>query len=323
VVPNARLALSGTEIDFMKLVIALATRGRPALLRDTLRWTLPNITEGNTQLIVMADADDAPTMEVMRDFPDHADRLIFNVHEREDTVAEKFNRALRWNADVYTAMVDHTHITTKGFDAKILEAATEFPDGIAFVFNHHANLSFIGTYSWTRKAADHLGYLFPPYFPYWFIDHWIDDIARMVDRVAFADVVSDSSRKQPTQEMREPGWWATWFDAGFLWRRRIAQSIIDSDEFQEPEHRRRVLQRNFPLIEGHSRLVNSHVRGQDMDLRRASALSNADPRYLRMKEKAIALLPSMLEGMEPALANAYRDYLIPPTVIPALKRAFA
>lgn len=308
----------------MKLVIALATRGRPALLVDTLARTLPLITEDKTQLIVMADADDGETIAAVRQqFEANAERIILNVHEREDTVAEKFNRALKFPADVYTAMVDHTHFETKGFDCKIIEAAALHTDGIGFVFNHFANMSFVGNYSWTRKAADMLGYLFPPYFPYWFIDHWVHDIALMVDRISFADVVTNSERKQVTQEMREPAWWANWYDAAYMLRRKVALKIIESPEFKEPyAHKERWLNpmaaARWGRIEQGSVLINNDVRD-----RMVGNLSPDDARYQRVKQKAIAMLPELLAAMPAWQAMHYRNALTPLTAMPALKRAYA
>lgn len=314
----------------MKLVIALATRGRPAILVDTLARTLPLITEDKTQLIVMADADDGETIAAVRQqFEANAERIILNVHEREDTVAEKFNRALKFPADVYTAMVDHTHFETKGFDRKIIEAAALHTDGIGFVFNHFANMSFVGNYSWTRKAADTLGYLFPPYFPYWFIDHWVHDIALMVDRISFADVVTNSERKQVTQEMREPAWWATWFDAGYVMRRKIALRMIESPEFKASyADKERWLNPHaaairWGRIDQASRAINDTVRASSPQWEMASKLSLADERYQRVKRAAVAMIPAMLEGMPPWQAMQYRNALTPVTAMPALKRAYA
>jgi len=68
---------------------------------------------------------------------------------------------------------------------------------------------------------------------------WTDDIARLIGRLSFADVRTDQSRAGKTQEMREPGWWATFFDAAYLMRRKIARDIIDGEDFQEPEGARK------------------------------------------------------------------------------------
>ena len=153
----------------------------------------------------------------------------------------------------------------------------------------------------------------------------------MIGRISFADVRTDQSRAQKTQEMREPAWWATWFDAAFLLRRAEAMNILTSADFDEPAWRREMLASLAPLIEARSRWINDNVRANARALEGWSGLSPADERYQRIKARAIDMLPKMLEQMpddrEPGVlgawgADAYRYALTPPTIAPALARAY-
>ena len=294
----------------MKLCIALATRNRPALLLSTLARTLPNIVRADTALHVMVDDDDAPTREALEKA--YSQRVVIDVRAREDTVGEKFNRVLSTAADVYLVMVDHTPHITKGFDQKILDAAAIFPDGIGVVYNNLVNASFPSTNAVTRKFADLTGYIYPSYFPYWFVDHWFDDIARLCDRIAFADIATDSSRKPETQELREPAWWATFYDAGYRLRRDIAHRIILSPELDEPDWRRKILTTHHPLIETRSRWVNNQVRILSDPLEKKLNLPH-DERYRRIRAKAVAMIPQLVEKMDSKEAWFYRDALLPRT----------
>ncbi len=116
----------------------------------------------------------------------------------EDTIAEKFNRVLSTEPTFISSWSITRRILPKGFDQKILDAAAVFPDGIGIVYNNLVNASFPSTNAMTRKLVDLMGYMYPPYFPYWFVDHWMDDIARLTDRISFADILTNSSRKPPT-----------------------------------------------------------------------------------------------------------------------------
>jgi hypothetical protein len=308
-----------------KLVIGLATRGRPEHLITSLNETLPRIRNRDTELIAMLDADDASSISAVREWQngDHPnmENLIVNIADREETVGEKWNRMCKWNADVYVAHADHTHHATEGFDVKILEAASTFPDGIGVVFSYLANASFPSINAATKKWIDVVGYYYPPYFPYWFVDHWFDDIARITDRITFADVHCDSSRKnQMTQEMRETAWWATWFDATVLERRKIAFRIIDV--LDEPEWRKDILKSRFPLVEARSKWVNDNVRAQSAQYDLASRLPLNDDRYQRIRKRALLALPSLMEGMPVEIANDYRARLSP-FHIPPMKQHFA
>jgi len=67
--------------------------------------------------------------------------------------------------------------------------------------------------------VDRLGHIFPELFPYWFVDHWTDDIARLIGRLSFADVAHGSiPRRQDPGNARARLVEATFFDAAYLMR---------------------------------------------------------------------------------------------------------
>ena len=176
-----------------------------------------------------------------------------------------------------------------------------------------ANASFTGMPCLTKNLCDVLGYIQPEYFPYWFCDHWTDDIARICGRIAFADVRTDQSRVGETQEMREPAWWATWFDANYLRRRAEAHKVIDA--LDEPEWRKEILRTHHPLIEFRSRWINDNVRGQARALESWSGASTKDERYQRLKQRAVDMVPGILEALPEQEARVYRELLTPPSTI--------
>jgi len=303
----------------MKLIISLATRNRPQLLLETLKREVALLAHPETQIIVQADADDYATLGALTE--NKLDpRVSVNVQKREDTVAAKWNRALSVPADLYLIAGDDEPVITHGFDSKLLDAAKVFPDGIGMVYGNPSNASFSSVMAVTRKWADVLGYILPEHFPYWFSDHWIDDIGRITERIAFADVRGDQSRVPPTQEMREPAWWATWFDSAYLKRRAEALRIIEV--IDEPDWRKTILRSHFPLIEFRSKWINGNVRAQARQLEggRTSAM---DDRYIRIKNAAIAALPGILNELPREEAQQYAAMLMPPNVVLAPPQAFA
>ena len=321
-----------------KLVISLATRGRPQQLLDTIRRSVANWTHPETVMQLQLDADDQLVINAVTAagyeawMPSSGHGVFWTAVAREDTIAAKWNRALSIPADLYLVAADDDPYVTPGYDTKLLEAASRFPDGIGMVYGHMANASFSGVVAPTRGFVDRLGHIFPEYFPYWFVDHWTDDIARMIGRISFADVRTDQSKAGKTQELREPAWWATWFDAAYLVRREIADIIIFDRDFQEPQWRKDVLLAGRPLIESRSRWINDNVRANARQLEGWSGNQAQDDRYKRIKAKAIEMIPKLLDGMpdepDPGVlgswgAKAYRNALLPPTEVIGLKRAFA
>ena len=295
----------------MALMISLATRGRPQQVVETIKKSVDNWVRSDTVMQVMVDADDEATIEAL------SRKQWTNVHmlikEREDTIAEKWNRCLEIPADVYLIAADDDPYITHGYDEKIVRAAERFPDGIGYVYGHLANLSFTGAVACTRKMADLMGYIFPPYFPYWWVDHWTDDIARITGRISFANIQTDQSKAGKTQEMREPAWWATFFDACYLMRRAQAHAIIDSPEFAGELWQKELLKANHPLIEVRSRMINGGVRAQSKQLEGWSGLRPDDERYLRVKQRAIDMLPHVLGdyGMPEEEQRMFSRFLLP------------
>jgi hypothetical protein len=307
----------------MKLCISLATRGRPTRLIENVKVSVANWTDPNTVMWIMADEDDQPTIDAVN-HSGLGDRIRLSVERREDILAAKWNRAVRLEpeADLYVVDADDTTFVTPGYDSRLLDAAKRFPDGIGMVYGHMANASFTGVQAPTRKLVEFLGGIFPEYFPYWFCDHWTDDVAKIIDRISFADVRTDQSNVGMTQEMREPAWWGTWFDAAYIFRRRQAHAIINSPDFKEPKWRKEILLTHHPLLEYKSKWINDSLRLNGHNLQR-HVVNKPDERYMRVKQRAIDMLPILFEGMDPAIAASYRAALLPQKLIPALAKLYA
>ncbi len=306
----------------MKLVITLATRGRPQQLLNTINRSIANLVLPNTIFMVQVDSDDKETIEALEKAPLDP-RVVVNIREREDTIAEKWNRAMSEPADVYFTQADDDPYMTPGYDVVALKAAETFPDGIGMVYGYMANASFSSVVAPTAKLVEKMGYIFPPYFPYWFVDHWTDDVSKLIGRTIFADIRTDQSAAGKTQELREPGWWATWFDAAYLIRRKQARDIIESTDYDAPSWLKTQLLSNHHFVEHRSHWINDNVRQNAAALEGMSRLTLGDPRYQRIRKRAVDMIPQLLEGMSVAEAAAYKNTLLPPTSVVGLRRAFA
>ena len=307
-----------------KLVISLPTRGRPQQLLDTIRRSTANLVLPNTVLMVQVDADDEATEQAVDAAMDSGkidERVMLSVRPREDTVAAKWNRALSIPADLYRVDADDAPFVTPGYDAKLLEAAAKFPDGIGMVYGHMANASFSSAVAPTARLCELMGgRIFPEYFPYWFVDHWTDDVSKLIGRISFADVRTDQASVGKTMELREPAFWATWFDVAYKMRRREAEHIIGGMmKTATWEH----YEINREFIEHRSRWTNHHVRAQAKQLEGWSGLTLQDPRYQRVKQKALDMVPGLLAEMSDADRAWMQPILDPPTTVASLRRAFA
>ena len=302
-----------------RLLISLATRNRPQLLLDTIKKSMACWEHPETRMILQCDTDDFATLGLLTD-TQLDPRITVNIQKREDSVAQKWNRGLSEPADLYLIAGDDESIVTPGFDVKLLEAAKIFPDGIGMVYGHMANASFASIMACTKKWCDLLGYILPEHFPYWFSDHWIDDIGRITQRIAFADVRGDQSKIGTTMEMREPAWWATWFDSCYMLRRAEANKIIDA--LDEPEWRKTILRSHHPHWEYKSKWINDNVRQNARSMELTMSAGAQNERYVRIKQAAINRMPEILNGLPPEEARKYYAMLVPQNVIQAIPQAY-
>lgn len=307
----------------MRLIINLVTRGRPQLLKTTLERTLPNIANPDTLIFVSCDIDDMPTVEyVHHHFGKHSN-VKLSIKEREDATSAKYNRALELEPDLIANLSDYTPIVTPGFDQRIIETAKLFPDGIGVVVNPMRNASFSDMYVMTKRLYKLLGWYAPPYFRYWFWDHWVDEVARRIDRMALTDIALEypPGGKPQTQNLREPSWWATWFDAGYMMRRKQAQTIIDA--MDEPSWRKQILAANAPLHEYRTRWINENVRAQGRQLEGFGPQQPADEGYSRVRQNAAGMIDGMLADLPPAEQQQLRAALVPSNNVVALQPSLA
>lgn len=276
----------------MRLTTIIGTRGRPEMLRDTVMASLPNMVLPESRLLIAVDADDDATLADIGWLPrDH--RVLLSVEPREDTRGPKYDRAFKMApADIYMPVGDYTPIHGNAWDATVCAAATLFPDGIGVVQTMPINASFPGIQAPTAKLVELMGYIYPPHFPFWFIDHWLDDIARMIGRQVTVDIGSDHfsmSGQRKTIGLREVGFWCDYFDALTPERFEQASRIIEALD-ERPETKRR-LRSNFCITDARSRHLNLGVKSMN--------LPDNDPpdeRYLRAKAKAVEHMKQLTEG---------------------------
>lgn len=283
----------------MRLTINLATRARPEMCVQTLEKTLQNIALPTTKILVSLDRDDKVSVDELSLFALDHPQVILSIREREDSLGEKYNRALKYPADVYLPMVDYAPHVTPAFDKLICQAAAIFPDNIGVVYNHLANASFPGINGITAGLAKKMGFIYPPWFPYWFVDHWLDDIARMINRISFVDVTLDRLKRPGTQDCRDLLFWTILFDALHLRRRKNAKEIIESEDFLEPAWRKKLSLAHYPLIEYRSKWVNDSMRMDHREIERQGSKGIPDEeRYVRVKQRGLELMKELIPELQ-------------------------
>ncbi len=284
-----------------KVTVALATRGRPQVMVQTVQNMVANSELDNTTIVVLMDEDDPASFEALK-AANVGSKVMWSVEPREDTLGEKYNRVLKCEpADLYQVAVDYAPILTPGYDKRLLEAASVFPDGIGVVYGPPANASFPTTQAPTAKWVELTGGIYPGWFPYWFVDHWLDDVAKMVGRISACELAVDChSRRQPsTLELRDVDFWATFFDAGRTLRRKQAEKILAA--LDQPEWMKKLARSQWDRIEARSLWINHTVRHDKAAIEASRGGTPPDERYARVFHAANDLLPKLVHEFEQTL----------------------
>jgi hypothetical protein len=287
----------------MSLIVIIATRGRPQEMLETVRLTLPKIERDDTRLMICADSDDVITLRRLCELPDDT-HIHISVKEREDTRGEKYDRALtECPGSIYLPCHDCAPILTPGFDRIILDAAAVFPDGIGCVYSPMANASFPAFQAITAKLVEKIGYIYSHDYPFWFIDHELDDIARMIGRYIFVDIGVNTTTMRPAKSLRlrELDFWTKYFDYLTYERREVAHRIIDGEDFIAPAWLKTMLKTQHLAVEARSIHLNYEVR------RAAHAIESTrgsdeppDEGYIRAKQKAERKIIALQEKQKAA-----------------------
>lgn len=256
--------------------------------------------------MVSVDADDQPTLDSLAKLSHSFPQVIVSTAPREDSRGEKYDRALTVApADVYLPAVDCAPFISMGFDAEIVRKAELFPDGIGVV---HTPFLGRGTFppglqAITANLVGKLGYIYSHEYPFWFIDHELHDLGRLIGRYfcANVDFRPDLWRPATTIRLRDVAFWATYYDMMAIERRAKARAIILSDDFKTPDWQKKDLIENFQVIENEAWRINQHVRDNaaHYEAQRGDK-GPPDEGYLRAKAKAERKLAELLGALKQA-----------------------
>ena len=165
------------------------------------------------------------------------------------------------------------------------------------------NASFPGLQAPTAKLVEKLGWIYNHEYPFWFIDHELDDICRMIGRFVFANVKFEPAPYRPgtTIRLRDLEFWTAYYDLMSIERRAKAREIIMSKDFQSPQWLKEVLANSYQVVESRSRHINAGVRqnAKAIEAQRGDK-GPPDEGYLIAKGKAEAKLSELLRTLKAA-----------------------
>lgn len=219
----------------MTVCLCIASRNRPGELARTVNAAMALAELPETIASVALDLDDNST-HILPELQ----HTIISLDEREASLGAKYNRTMDAKpfADLFVLGVDDAYPSNQGWDRAMSEAAAKFTDGVGMVFfgERKGPFDLPDGFAVTRGWVEQVGFFCPEYFPFWWHDTWIDELAKLTGRYVWADVTWEKHGKSEvgghkTIRMREVSWWARFFDATRQMRVDTAIRMInDSDD---------------------------------------------------------------------------------------------
>ena len=282
----------------MTVCLCIASRDRPGELTRTITEAMKLATMPNTIAAVALDEDDKSSLIL----PDLY-RAITDIAPREASLGAKYNRATKIAAgetDMVVLGVDDAYPSNPGWDQKLADAAAKFTDGVGVVFfgekrAHPYDLP--DGIAVTRKWIEQVGFFCSPYFPFWWHDTWIDELAKLIGRYVWADVTWEKHGKSEvgghkTTRMREVTWWARFFDATRQMRVDTALRMINASD--DPPYLkaqlRQEMQWKCDILWQRNGRVRDHGHQYERDY---GATYEPDAGYDQIKAEAVAMMEKM------------------------------
>lgn len=212
-----------------RISVLIPERGRPEMLFRLIKSLFAK-AGGDTgfEVLVAIDQDD-PAWAVISSYDTpEGDRVKFLIWPRPKTLGEKLNMlAAEATGAVLFFIANDYVMKTDGWPRIMREAVAKLPNGIGVPFPKdalhpdHASFPII-----SRKMYEAGGMFAPPWFPYWYVDTWWDEIGLMLGvRPEIAiEVEAPEGRGQP-QGLRDVTFWATFFDRLRPYRARDARGL--------------------------------------------------------------------------------------------------
>lgn len=282
--------------------VLIPERGRPEMLWRLIHSLLETAQGDNRIEILVAIDDDDPAWEGSNDeinSPARADpRVFYTIGPRPKTLGEKLNLlAARATGDAMWFIANDYIMLTEGWPRIIREAVAALPNGIGVPFPidslhpDHASFPII-----SRKMYEAINMFAPPWFPYWYVDTWWDEVGIMLGvRPQIAVEVSAPEGRGKPQGLRDVTFWATFFDRLRPFRVRDARGFAwrawgkDSQKVRQMEDM-------IPSREAFCAARNGHLMTREFaDVWEGHRDNTPTPEYAKVKAYAAAMMDNIVK----------------------------
>ncbi len=226
----------GIRVNPGQISILIATRGRPEILVEVFASLKAHtVRKDLVSLWLYVDEDDQVTRRAIeaRQFPDMD--LAVHWHFGPQTACLGDTHDALWAAsgrssEIYMVSGDDMRFDTPGWDEIARKAFAPYPDGVLLAFPHDPMTADTATYpffGWGWLAV--LRRFFPGYFPYWYDDRWVSQVARLACRYVKLPILLYPIRgRGRTRRMRNLPFWTRFFQLMLEERKDTARRLIQA-----------------------------------------------------------------------------------------------
>ena len=214
--------------DGLKISVLIPERGRPDSLWRLIQSLKDQaIFDENYEIVVGLD-DDEWTPQQLADAQGLYPSVRFILAPRPATLGEKLNGlAAISEGDLLLFIANDMVMETPEWPKKCRETARHLPSGMGVTYlrdpTHPDHASF---YMITRQMYETIGWFAAPWFPYWFIDTWMDELGILLS--AKYEIDAELSAPDGNQRSERPDlkFWCEFFDATRPMRFRDAMQLM-------------------------------------------------------------------------------------------------
>ena len=208
----------------------MPTRGRHEMANLAIRSLFEKCSkQENFKIYILCDRDDAANSDNLKKATKNLPNLIFLENQQTKTMGQMVNELqskAHDECDIFLPFPDDYEINTQNWDSVILEKFginKEVPACCyLYDYNHPESATFTVL---NKKWIETVGRYVTTYFPFWFDDVWLDEVAQMTglkERINIS--VNCLSGKGKTPRMKNLPFWNSFF------RNTIQERLSDADK---------------------------------------------------------------------------------------------
>ena len=282
--------------------VLIPERGRPEML-DRLICSLIDTAGGHDRIEIVVQIDDDDDAWKDRTPFEHVHTRYLR-RPRAPTLGEKLNQlANEAKGDLLWFISNDMLMDTHGWPEKFRAAAEKLPGGIgiAYVRDNQLHPGHAAYWMMTRRMFEGGGLFAPPWFPYWFVDTWWDEIGVLTGiKVEIdADVSPQEIGRTETIGGRpDLGFWARFFEDTRPMRLRDAAQMMKAAFGQDPPQ-------SLPLLVEREKMcvaATAHLHTPAFQNRWGTAAAEVTPAYVEAK----AIAEKMREELRAAMPRKTR-----------------